>query len=42
MSMRLLGVFLSPFMLIVALAFTLSTEHVHTPWCGHHDFEYYE
>ena len=42
MSMRLLGVFLSPLMLIVALAFTLSAEHVHTPWCGHHDFEYYE
>jgi len=32
----------SPFMLIVALAFTLSTEHVHTPWCEHHNFEYYE
>ena len=39
---KTIAIMFSPFMLIVALAFTLSAEHVHTPWCGHHDFEYYE
>lgn len=39
---KTIGMLISPFMLIVALAYALSTEHVHTPWCGHHDFEYYE
>jgi len=39
---KTIAIMFSPFMLIVALAFTLSTEHVHTPWCEHHNFEYYE
>jgi len=39
---KTIAIMFSPFMLIVVLAFTLSAEHVHTPWCEHHDFEYYE